>query len=110
MEYELSARNEFARVGPQPPCLTDSSEPHPFPMSYLIPYANSPKCTEIVEILVENGFDLSKIVRTGSQQKIISAPIWSRLLFSAPTVRTIFEKYNQPIKWFDKANDGQTRT
>jgi ankyrin repeat protein len=108
MEYELSARNEFARVGPQPPCLTDSSEPHPFPISYLIPYAYSPKCTEMVEILVENGFDLSKIVRTGSQQKVISAPIWSKLLFSAPTVRTIFEKYTQPIKWFDKSNDGQT--
>lgn len=109
MDYELSVQSECARVGPPPPCLTDSAEPHTFQISFLIPYVSSPKANEIVEILAENGYDVSKIGRLG-QHKIIPTPIWAKLNFSMATVRLLFEKYTMPIKWFEKSSNGQTST
>lgn len=107
MDYELSVRNECNKVGPQLPCMTDSAEPFRFHIAHLIPYSTSPACVGIVNILRENGYDVSKII-TIPHQKIVPAPLWSKLDLSAPSVRTMFEGYKKPIKWFDKTGDGET--
>lgn len=107
MDYELSVRNESNKVSPTTPGMTDSGEAHRLTISNLIPYNNSEKCLEIVDILLENGYDVSKIIRL-PEQKVFSTPLWSRLKFTMPSVRRLFENYTAPIRWFDRAKGGET--